>query len=107
MLKRRAAPVIAGSSGEEIRVGGRLGWLYLEQGHLTDAATVFEAVLRTDPDDESARRGLEETRRRSEDASDGGTAATTGPLPESPRRRRIVALERYLTRILRHTAANR
>jgi hypothetical protein len=103
MLKRRAAPMIAGATGEAIRVGTRLGWLYLDQGHLADAGAVFEAVLRSDPDDASAGEGLALARRRLREAAAAQGAA---PLPRrSLEERRIAVLTEYLERLRRAAAA--
>ncbi len=81
--------MIQDPSGEPVTVGANLGWLYLDQGHLDEAATVFEAVLRTDPGNVGARDGLA--------AVDRQAAA----MRESPALRKVATLRRWLARLER------
>jgi hypothetical protein len=101
------------ASGEALRVGARLGWLYLDQGHPVDAEKVFAAVLESDPEDASAREGLETARRRR--AASTSTGAPSAGLPAGPgsgletpdslRQRRLAVLAAWLERIRRRAAA--
>lgn len=47
-----------GGGAPQALVTVTLGNLYLSQGHRTEAAAIFRALLAANPDDEDARRGL-------------------------------------------------
>lgn len=89
---------MAGLSGKEVEVGTRLGWLYLEQGHLNDAEMIFRAVLGSRPDDADARSGLEAARQR---RSEGGADPAQERSPTSVAERKIARLESYLAGLRR------
>jgi len=75
--------------------------LYLDQGHLDDAALAFEEVLAREPDNAAASHGLAETRRRmgesleAEDSADG--EAEDDRLGARDRKARV--LRQYLDRL--------
>lgn len=98
MSQRLAGPVVRVPSGEDVVVGSRLGWLYLEQGHLDEAEAIFEAVLRWRPEETEARSGLDQARRRRLEAA-AEPARRVASAGSS--RRKIARLEAYLARVRR------
>ena len=93
--QRRPGPIVLGPAGEEVLVSARLGWLYLDQGHLDEAETIFEAVLEWRADEPSALSGLAESRRaRRSDAA-------AGSREPSLRERKMARLRSYLDRLRR------
>jgi tetratricopeptide (TPR) repeat protein len=67
---------------EEGRPTVTLGRLYLRQGHLGEAETIFREVLVREPGNEEARRGLEEVLTQAASAPDGASGPGTGREPE-------------------------
>ncbi|MCZ6728052.1 MAG: tetratricopeptide repeat protein [Acidobacteria bacterium] len=87
------------SAAEEIDAGAAatvtLGALYLAQGHLDDARSIFERVLRRDPEDAEALAGLKEIERRlGTDRRDSESA------PSGSNSGKIDLLRSYLGRLL-------
>ncbi len=87
---------------EEGRATVTLGRLYLRQGHHREAGEIFREVLERDPDNEEARRGLEEVAAREAPAL-GAHELLEGFDPtahgEGMTARKRYALERYRKRI--------
>ncbi len=93
-------------SGEEapdqqIGATATLAKLYLDQGHLEDAAQAFEEVLAREPDHVDAQEGLAEARRRM-----GESTSAEGPLEgdaeddiRDARDRKVQVLREYLSRL--------
>ncbi|MGB5658876.1 MAG: tetratricopeptide repeat protein, partial [Thermoanaerobaculia bacterium] len=87
--------------GQEIGATATLAKLYLDQGHLEDAAHAFEEVLAREPEHLDALEGLTEARRRlgetqaAEGILDGETENDTG----NRRDRKVRVLREYLDRL--------
>ncbi len=87
--------------GREIGATATLAKLYLDQGHLEDAAHAFEEVLAREPEHLDALEGLTEARRRlgetqaAEGILDGETENDTG----NSRDRKVRVLREYLDRL--------
>jgi cytochrome c-type biogenesis protein CcmH/NrfG len=87
--------------GQEIGATATLAKLYLDQGHLEDAAHAFEEVLAREPEHLDALEGLTEARRRlgetqaAEGILDGETENDTG----NSRDRKVRVLREYLDRL--------
>lgn len=87
--------------GQEIGATATLAKLYLDQGHLEDAAQAFEEVLAREPEHLDALEGLTEARRRlgetqaAEEILDGETENDTG----NSRDRKVRVLREYLDRL--------
>jgi tetratricopeptide (TPR) repeat protein len=75
--------------------------LYLDQGHLDDAAQAFEEVLAREPDNTTASQGLAETRRRMGESLEG-EASADGEADDDrldARGRKTRVLREYLDRL--------
>jgi len=86
---------------QQIGATATLAKLYLDQGHLEDAAQAFEEVLAREPDHVDAQEGLAEARRRM-----GETLSAEGPLEgdaeddiRDARDRKVQVLREYLSRL--------
>lgn len=87
---------------EEGRATVTLGRLYLRQGHHREAGEIFREVLERDPDNEEARRGLDEVAaREAPDLGVGELLEGFDPTAhgEGLTARKRYALERYRERI--------
>ena len=95
-------PSSPGSGGDEApRPTVTLGRLYLRQGHAAEAEEIFRAVLERDPDNQEARRHLEELTRSPGPALEAAELLegyATGERDGLTERKRHV-LERYLDRL--------
>jgi hypothetical protein len=95
---RAAAPEPAAEPMDEPPATATLGELYLRQGHLAEAARIFRAVLREDPDNAAARAGLSAAAGPPEPAAAAGDGAraAAGAGGESLTERKVRLLKRYL-----------
>ncbi|MDX1632801.1 MAG: tetratricopeptide repeat protein [Thermoanaerobaculia bacterium] len=77
-----------------------LGDLYLRQGYLDEAASIYREVLRRDPDHEAASRGLETVRsRRRQWLTAEEILEDVGTELKGVTARKTELLRRYMTRL--------
>ena len=97
-------PITATVEEEPIQAIGAtttLANLYLDQGHLDDAAQAFEEVLAREPDNAAASQGLAETRRRMGESLEAEASADAAAEDDrlDARDRKTRVLREYLDRL--------